>query len=138
MQKDKHMESPKANGASTAEVISEIQEDLVIREQRWRIFPRAALVGFLAGLVAACFRIVLALGDDLRNSLIGWSQHAPLWGWILPILFSMVGAVLSLFLVQRFAPETSGSGIPHLKAVLHRLRTMRWNRVLPVKFVAGA
>jgi chloride channel protein, CIC family len=138
MQNDKSKESTEEDKASTAEIISEIQEDLVIREQRRRIFPRAALVGFFAGLVAAFFRIVLALGDDLRNALIAWSRHFPLWGWIFPILFSMAGAVSSLFLVQRFAPETSGSGIPHLEAVLHRLRTMSWNRVLPIKFVAGA
>lgn len=47
-------------------------------------------------------------------------------------------ALLSVFLIQRFAPEASGSGIPHLEAVLHRLRTLDWRRVLPVKFVAGA
>jgi CIC family chloride channel protein len=41
-------------------------------------------------------------------------------------------------MVRRFAPETSGSGIPHLEAVLHRLRTLDWKRVLPVKFIAGA
>ena len=40
-------------------------------------------------------------------------------------------------MVRRFAPEASGSGIPHLEAVLHRLRSMNWIRVLPVKFIAG-
>jgi len=131
-------EGSKENKTSTAEVISEIEEDLVIREQRRHIFPRAALVGFFAGLVAALFRTVLALGDDVRNALVAWAQHFPTWGWIFPLLFSMVGAVSSVLLVQRFAPETSGSGIPHLEAVLHRLRTMSWKHVLPIKFMAGA
>jgi CIC family chloride channel protein len=123
---------------SEAEVISEIEEELAVRQQRRRMFPRAALVGLIAGLVAALFRAVLALADTLRNGLIAWSQHFPLWGWIFPILFSATGVILSVFLVQRFAPETSGSGIPHLEAVLHRLRTLDWKRVLPIKFVAGA
>src|SRR5512146_1160974 len=83
------------------EIISEIEEDLVIRQQRRRMFPRAALVGLLAGLVAALFRAVLAAGDTLRNHLITWSQQYPLWGWIFPILFSIVGAVLAVLLVQR-------------------------------------
>ncbi len=39
-----------------AEVRSEIQEDIVLRVQRRRIFPRAALVGLGAGLVAGLFR----------------------------------------------------------------------------------
>jgi chloride channel protein, CIC family len=124
--------------ASRTEAISEIQEDLVIREQRRHIFPRAALVGLGAGLVAALFRATLTAADSLRNSLITWSQHYPLYGWIFPILFSTIGAVLSVMLVRRYAPEASGSGIPNIKGVMHRLRTLGWERVLPVKFVAGA
>ena len=123
---------------SSPEVLSEIEEDILIRKQRRRMFPRAALVGLCAGLVAALFRAVLAAADTLRNDLITWSQGFPLWGWIFPILLGMMGAVLSVLLVQRFAKETSGSGIPHLEAVLHRLRTLNWKRVLPIKFVAGA
>jgi CIC family chloride channel protein len=40
--------------------------------------------------------------------------------------------------VRFIAPEAAGSGIPHLKAVLARLRSLRWQTVLPVKFVGGA
>jgi CIC family chloride channel protein len=121
-----------------SEVISEIEEDLIVREQRRHLFPRAALVGLAAGLVASFFRIVLAGTDSLRNNVIHWSYQHPGIGWIFPVIFSMLGAALSVFLVRRFAPETSGSGIPHLEAVLHRLRTLHWRRVLPVKFAAGA
>ena len=123
---------------SKAEVISEIEEDLAIRQQRRRMFPRAALVGLCAGLVASFFRIVLAGGDTIRTQLIEWSHRFPTLGWIFPLMFTATGAVLSVFFVRRFAPETAGSGIPHLEAVLHRLRTLNWKRVLPVKFIAGA
>lgn len=43
-----------------------------------------------------------------------------------------------MFLVRRIAPEAAGSGIPHLEAVLHRMRDLHWQRVLPVKFFGGA
>lgn len=119
------------------EVISEIEEDLVIRQQRRHMFPRAALVGLAAGFVASFFRIVLAGADAIRNNLINWSYQHPAIGWIFPVTFSMMGATLSVLLVRRYAPETSGSGIPHLEAVLHRLRTLNWRRMLPVKFAAG-
>ncbi len=118
--------------------MTEIEEDLAIRKQRRRIFPRAALVGLGAGLVASLFRIVLAGADTMRNGLIEWSHQFPALGWVFPVMFTVTGAALSVFFVRRFAPETSGSGIPHLEAVLHRLRTLHWRRVLPVKFVAGA
>ena len=137
MKNDMIDESSDRQTTPQAEVISEIEEDLVIRQQRRHMFPRAALVGLAAGLVASLFRIVLAGADSLRNNLINWSYQKPAIGWVLPVIFSMVGATLSVLLVRRFAPETSGSGIPHLEAVLHRLRTLSWRRVMPVKFIAG-
>ena len=116
---------------------SEIQEYLDIREQRRRVFPRAALVGACAGIVALGFRVALTGADALRNGLIAWAQREPIWGWIFPILFSALGAGVSVALTRKFAPETSGSGIPHVEAVLHRFRKFDWKRVLPIKFVGG-
>jgi CIC family chloride channel protein len=116
---------------------SEIQEYLDIRQQRRWIFPRAALVGAFAGAVALMFRAILTGADALRNGLIAWAQSMPLWGWIFPILFSGLGAVASVALARRYAPETSGSGIPHLEAVLHRFSKLEWKRVLPIKFIGG-
>jgi chloride channel protein, CIC family len=116
---------------------SEIQEYLDIRQQRRRIFPRAALVGFGAGLVALLFRAALTGADALRNGMIVWAQRMPYWGWIFPILFGAVGAGISVAVTRRFAPEASGSGIPHLEAVLHRFRKLEWKRILPVKFFGG-
>ena len=116
---------------------SELQEYLYLRQQRRRIFPLAALVGLCAGIVAVSFRGALAAADSLRNLMILKAHNQPIWGWIFPILFCAAGATLALFLVQRFAPETKGSGIPHLEAVLQRLRELVWSRVLPIKFLGG-
>jgi len=116
---------------------SEVQEYLYLRQERRRLFPLAALVGLSAGMMAVLFRGALSAADTLRNSLILWAHTRPLWGWIFPLLYSAIGAVIALLLVQRYAPETSGSGIPHLEAVLQRLRDLDWSRVLPVKFFAG-
>lgn len=118
-------------------VDSEIQEYLSVRQQRRWIFPRAALVGVLAGVVALFFRAALTGADALRNNLISWAQGYPNFGWIFPIFFTFLGAGISVAITQRYAPETSGSGIPHLEAVLHRFRKLDWRRVLPVKFVGG-
>jgi chloride channel protein, CIC family len=126
---------PSKSEANVAQ--SEIQEYLYIRQQRRRLFPLAALVGLCAGVIAVLFRGALAGMDTLRNALIEKSQTQLFWGWIFPILFTMSGTVLSLFLVRRYAPETKGSGIPHLEAVLQRLRDLEWSRVLPVKFFGG-
>jgi chloride channel protein, CIC family len=118
-------------------VDSEIQEYLSVRNQRRWIFPRSALVGAGAGIVALFFRAALTGADNIRNGLLAWAHGMPNWGWIFPVLFTMLGAGISVSLTRRFAPETSGSGIPHLEAVLHRVRTLDWKRVLPVKFFGG-
>jgi CIC family chloride channel protein len=135
--KNEMNEKPSLLPAAKATVNSEIQEYLDIRQQRRWIFPRAALVGTCAGIVALLFRIALAGADTLRDELIDWSQKIPVWGWIFPVLFTALGALISVSLTRRYAPEASGSGIPHLEAVLHRIRKLEWKRVLPVKFFGG-
>lgn len=122
---------------SVAQVQSEIREFLHVRQLRRRLFPRAALVGALAGLTAIAFRAILAEADFLRNALIVWAHGFPTFGWLFPMLLSMTGAALSVWLVRRAAPEASGSGIPHLEAVLQRLREMHPTRLLLVKFIGG-
>ncbi len=116
---------------------SEIQEYLDVRDQRRWIFPKAALVGACAGIVALLFRAALTGADLLRNNLLDWAHSLLNFGWLFPILFTLLGAVISVVITSRFAPEASGSGIPHLEAVLHRFRKLEWKRVLPVKFFGG-
>lgn len=119
------------------EANSELAEHLDISQRRRRLFPRAALVGLLAGAIAILFRALLALGDQLRNALIVWSRQYPAVGWLAPVAFGAVGATMAVWLMRGYAPEASGSGIPHTKAVLYRLRELRWRRVLPVKLAGG-
>ncbi len=119
------------------EEASELQDYLHTRQLRHLVFPRAALVGALAGITALAFRAALSLADTLRNNLIAWAHRFPGLGWIFPVLLGMAGAAIAVFLVNRFAPEAGGSGIPHLEGVLQRFRTLDWKRVLPVKFLGG-
>jgi len=122
---------------ASSEAKSELQDYLEISQQRHKLFPRAAAVGLAAGGVAVVFRVLLAAGDALRNGLVEWSHFTPAFGWIFPLVFGAVGAAAAVCLVVSYAPETSGSGIPHLKAVLHRLRDLSWMRVLVVKMISG-
>ncbi|HEY4564741.1 MAG TPA: H(+)/Cl(-) exchange transporter ClcA [Thermoanaerobaculia bacterium] len=123
---------------SSNDITREIRDFDRRQERRRRVVPRAALVGLLAGLVASVFRITLESLDRARDALFAAAHRMPQpWGLLLVIAVCGTGAGAALWLVRRFAPETSGSGIPHLKAVLHRLRGMRWRRVLPVKFASG-
>jgi len=115
----------------------ELRDFLRAQEQRRRQLPRALLVGLIAGLVAVAFRGALLEADRLRDQLIVFVRAHPTWAFPLPLLLGGLGGALAVWLVQRFAPEASGSGIPHVKAVLHGLTEMAWRRVLPVKFFGG-
>ncbi|WP_295613403.1 H(+)/Cl(-) exchange transporter ClcA [uncultured Lamprocystis sp.] len=103
----------------------------------WRIYLAAALVGALAGLVGAAFHALLDQADQSRDLLRTVLASAPVPGWL--VLMGLGALVLSaaLWLVRRFAPETAGSGIQEVEAILAGMRALRWQRVLPVKFVAG-
>lgn len=129
---------PALTSSATSEALSEVKEYLSVSQQRRRLFPRIILVGLGAGVIAVIFRTLLTGADLLRTSLVLWAHQYVLLGWLAPMAFGAVCAMLSVWLVRRYAPETSGSGIPHLKATLHRLRELRWWRVLPIKMAGGA
>lgn len=123
--------------APSVEARSEIREYLETSHEQHKLFPRAALVGLCAGGVAVIFRGLLAGADNLRNLLVHWAYSMPIFGWIFPVMFSAGGAVIATAVVVHYAPEAGGSGIPHLKAVLHRLRDLTWGRVLAAKMFSG-
>jgi CIC family chloride channel protein len=120
------------------EVREELREYARRQERRRHLLPRAVLVGAIAGLLAVLFRRTLEWGESASGRLIGFAHHLGGWGVLLPIAVGALGAGIAVWLVRRYAPEASGSGIPHVKAVLHHLHGLRWRRVLPVKFASGA
>lgn len=101
-----------------------------------RFLMQSAVAGATAGMVAVGFRVALTRGEAAREMLLAWARRFDGPGWlILPV----IGALLCLAaaLLTAKAPETAGSGIPHVEAVLAGERPLVWWRVLPVKFAAG-
>ena len=119
-------------------VSQEVNDYLREQERRRRLFPRGVMVGVIAGLVAVAFRDALDWGERFRDALIVWAHNFGFMGWIFPVILGAFGTTVAVLMVQNVAPEASGSGIPHLKAVLHRLRPMRSARIIGTKFVGGA
>jgi CIC family chloride channel protein len=104
------------------------------------LFAVAALsvvVGPFTGGVGALFRVFLHSADGWRTNVI---VRAHSWG--LPGLLSVVLGIalissLAAWMVSRFAPGASGSGIPDVEC---QLRTGRFENPLPiviVKFIGG-
>jgi CIC family chloride channel protein len=106
-----------------------------VEVKRRHILPKALVVGIVAGLIASVFRKALQFCELGR---IRWIEELPRWeGLVLAVGVGAIGSGAGLWLVRRFAPETSGSGIPDLKDVVAGEKELRWKRVLPIKFIAG-
>ena len=96
----------------------------------------AALVGLLTGALGTAFRVCLRLGEHARDDLIASARSLPL-GWLVAMSAIGVAVAVAAWMVARFAPLASGSGIPHVVAVLRGEMTRAPARVIPVKFAGG-
>src|SRR3954447_8577637 len=97
----------------------------------------ACVVGAGAGAIGTLFRILLEDADAWRDALIGWAHAAPVMGFVLVTAGCAAAVALAACLVRRYSPEASGSGIPHVEAVLRQDVPPAPIIVLPVKFVGG-
>ncbi|MEO6874710.1 MAG: H(+)/Cl(-) exchange transporter ClcA [Opitutaceae bacterium] len=103
--------------------------------KRRQIVFKALLVGVLAGALSAAFRLSLDAVEHLRSMVV---EHTSGWiGLPVAILLGAVGGGFGVWVVRRFAPHASGSGIPRLQAVMRREVEPEWRRLLPVKFLSG-
>lgn len=103
-------------------------------ERRQNLILRAAIVGTIAGVVAVVFQYLVKIAEDFAQ---GAASHLSYWAYlVLPLAGATLGA-LSSGVTRKYAPEASGSGIPHVKAVLMNLRKLRPEKVIPVKLGMG-
>jgi CIC family chloride channel protein len=95
------------------------------------------IVGAATGFIGALFRLGLDHADAARNALIRWSYSLPVIGPVLLVLICGAATGIAAWLVRRFAPKASGSGIPHTEAVLDATVPPPSAAIVPVKLVGG-
>jgi chloride channel protein, CIC family len=101
------------------------------------LFFWAAVLGSLVGLVGGVFQLSLDAIARWHDSLVANFESGRVLWWLIPMAFSAVSVYIALLLVRRIAPETGGSGVQEVEGALDDLRPLRWQRVLPVKFLGG-
>lgn len=74
--------------------------------------------GAVAGLIGAWFRMALGWADGLRAAAISRAEPLHLVGLVMVIAGCAAAVALAAWMVRRFAPYASGSGIPHVEAVI--------------------
>jgi chloride channel protein, CIC family len=97
----------------------------------------ALVAGAGSGLIVAIFRLALTQADHWRDDLIAHAHHQPLAGFVLVVAGSAAAVALAAWLVRRFSPYASGSGIPQVEAALTGDLPPAPPRLLPVKFFGG-
>jgi CIC family chloride channel protein len=95
------------------------------------------VTGGAAGLVGALFRLALERADRFRDAAITWAHGESVLGFVIVLAACAAATAVAAWLVRRFAPYASGSGIPHVEAVLLEELPQAPFRLVPVKFVGG-
>src|SRR5262245_25398831 len=70
------------------------------------------VAGAAAGLLGALFRRSLVLADEWRTAFIDRMHGHEYLGLAAVVALAAVATALAAWLVRRFAPDASGSGIP--------------------------
>ena len=97
----------------------------------------ALAVGAMTGVAGAVFRIALERADRLRDAVIAWAHPHALGGFLVVVLACAIAPAIAAWLVRRFSPHASGSGIPHVEAVLEGQIPPAPFGLVPVKFFGG-
>jgi CIC family chloride channel protein len=97
----------------------------------------ALVGGAAAGLIGAVFRLALDQADRFRDTLISRAHDDRAAGFLFVIAASAGAVAMAAWLVRRFSPPASGSGIPHVEAVLSGELAPATPGLIPVKFFGG-
>jgi len=125
-------------GSKAAARVATWQRFIEAQRRSGPILGWSLLVGCGAGLVGGLFRIAVEGVHEGLGLLGGSLDAAGLPGWLFPLASSALLVGLAVWLVRRFAPEAAGSGVQEVEGSLDgSLPPIRWQRVLPVKFVGG-
>jgi chloride channel protein, CIC family len=95
------------------------------------------LAGGVAGLVTALFRLALGRADNLRDALIVWAHGWQFAGFLFVVATGAAAVAVAAWLVRRYSPYASGSGIPQVEAVLKGELPQAPYRLIWIKFCGG-
>ncbi len=94
------------------------------------------LLGVLVGVVGSVFRMAVSWLTNNRYEMLAHIHSMP-FKLIISVIITLVMVVAAILLVQKYAPEAGGSGIPEIEGALENKRVIRYQRILPVKFFGG-
>lgn len=111
-----------------------------INRLHWKLVGAGALVGIVSGILVVLYRAGIEYGTGIARWVYSqvWKQPIKISLIILSVLVVsavIIGACIGW--MSRKETMASGSGIPQVVGYENRGLNMRWNTILPVRFVAG-
>jgi len=97
----------------------------------------APFAGAAAGLIGVIFRLALQGADSLRGTVIGWAHGEAFAGFLFVVVLCGAATAFAAWLVRRYSPQATGSGIPAVESVLEGERPPTPYQLIPVKFFGG-
>jgi len=97
----------------------------------------ALIAGGASGLICAGFRLALMNADRFCEAAIAWSHDRGLAGFLLVTAGAGSAVAAAAWLVRRFSPYASGSGIPQVEAALDGRLPPAPPHLILVKFFGG-
>jgi H+/Cl- antiporter ClcA len=97
------------------------------------IIIESIIIGFVAGLVIAVFRLALMRAAVFRY--LWFAREHSMFVWLAAlVVFAATGLLLGFALKER--PNVRGSGVPHIKGVLFGVTSFNWKTEAPLKYAA--
>ncbi len=123
-------------GEALRESRHQLREELY-REERHYHLIRAAVVGMFAGALAVAYELSVARAEQIASHFAFRANHVGFLAQATLVLCAAGLGAFATYAVTSRVPESGGSGIPHIKAVLLHLRVIRPVRVIVAKFFGG-
>ncbi len=122
----------------TAQITNSTEAEELHRGSRRARRLISLIVGAFAGAIGTLFQVSLERADGMRHAFIAWAHTHHVMGFVLVRSSAAAVTAPAAWLVRRFAPEASGSGIPHCRERAASATLPPAPLVLiPVKFIGG-
>ena len=120
--------------------MTNFHHQLALNETKRSLLPLAILaliVGAFTGLAGVAFQVSLQWTHRFRDAFIHVAHLDGMIGFFIFILACASATAAAVAIVQKYTVLASGSGIPHVEAVLAGLVETPPLILLPVKFIGG-
>ncbi|MBF0191549.1 MAG: H(+)/Cl(-) exchange transporter ClcA [Magnetococcales bacterium] len=111
------------------------QEKVLIK--RRKLLLKCFWIGIVSGLMAIYFRLSLEAAEKWRNIFLLSISSMDTPFLVIPSLLCGLTTIIVIYVTLKIEPDSSGSGIPHLKGYLEGFNRFRAWRILLMKFMGG-